>query len=698
MELYQQAKEKLDREKVMTPEINDLFVKSLSATTDIITELEKCNPFELIRQKEHVKQIYYTNAEILARTVDFNKPISDPQVLNVAAQRLQKVLSLYPMDTLSQELYKTCVMALAVYDPDTASSLKLLNRITLVTPYDYQLQFNLGFTYSKANNLEDSLRHYKLALGILEKEPDSQTVRQFKVKTLNGIGGIYYAIQDRALAEYYYLLAKDVLPEDPDIHNQLGVVYTELRQTQDAIECYEKAIAFADKAHISTDKNLLLASANMNMGLAYCYEINYPKAIDCYNKALEFKPDLSLAYQNKLLDLNYVSWMISDDMYIANAHKKINLVYPEVVKSRPGWAKPPGAKIHVAFVSGDLVCHPVSYFLKNILKYIDKTRFDVTCYSMKVNNPESFEQVKLKTVKGMSTQQLYDTIVADQVDILFDLSSQTGDNRLDVFAKKPAPVQISYLGYPNTSGLENMDYHIVDHFTDSDGLTPGIDGKVWPSTQRYYSEQLIFMSKCFLSYECPDTSSTISPPNEKVVLGCFNRYNKINALVTKTWQQILDKFDHVSLLVKTKEFCTEKLKLQFISAFTPETRSRVKVIPYSDLYQEHMETYNQVHFALDTFPYSGTTTTCEALYMGVPVITLFDSVRGYHVQNVTSSIMHNCGLDEYIAKDTSGYIDLAGTLTPPDKASVKAKFIKGICDPEPFVREFEEKIASKVKK
>ena len=719
---------------------NEKYTKCIELSSKIIKFMDELNPFQINRMKDEVKTIYYISAEVLIRTVglhmnrsEFNE--REKGILYTSIAHLQKVLSVDPFNAQSKELFKIVFIYLTIFNSNAKENVQLLTNVLMVHPCDYQLQYNLAFMYQRMNDLEKSLQHFKLALGIIDLElkavkPDQtdllKVLNEFKVKCLNGLGGIYFAIQDRELANYYFFEALKIYPDDPDINNQIGVVYTELRFTDKAIKHYKHGIDNYKKAHISNDLDMLLASMYMNMGLAYCYEINYPMAIDCYNKALKYKPRLSLAYQNKLLDLNYISHMIDDPMYIAKLHKNINKIYPKVVNNykealpdyKPNelvlkWnGKDKGSlvgktKLKVGFISGDFICHPVSYFLNCILKHINYDLFDVHCYSLKVVDiSSSFPNIKWKVVKGTSPEELKKIIEGDKIDILFDLASQTGDNRLDTFVLKPAPIQISYCGYPNTSGLSNMDYHIVDKVCDSDGVTPGPGGVVRPSTQKYYTEKLLFMDKCFLSYT-PSIGIDNLPPLEEMpckkngflTIGTFNRYNKINDKVVEMWEKILQRCPNVRFVIKTKEFLTPSLKEQFIKTWKdPEAFKRVTILPYSDTYTEHLPDYNKMDIALDTFPYSGTTTSCEALMMGVPVLTLFDSKRQYHSQNVTASLMVNSDLPEYVCLSEEEYINkveyYANNLDQLVnlKQDVRDKFVKNICDYPRFVNELEDKL------
>ena len=746
--LYNETQMQLDKTGNLTPEINDKYVSCLQHTSDIIRFCDELNPFEINRLKNEIKIVYYINAEILTRTVGLHSnrqgfKDNEKGILYTCITHLQKTLNIDPFNVQAKELYKIIFIYLTIFNSNAEENVKMLRNVLIIDPCDYQLHYNLGFMYHRTNDLENSLYHYKLAVGLIDYQTQLNDNRikmatgkelvvftnlttglnQFKVKCLNGLGSVYYTIQDRELANYYFFEALKILPDDPDVNNQIGVVYTELRSTDKAIFHYKKGIKNAKTAHISTDIDMLLASIYMNMGLAYCYEINYPEAINCYNKALEYKPMLSLAYQNKLLDLNYISHLIDDPMYIARLHKNINRIYPQVIcdykigipnyqvkniTNKKQMVKNQ-IKINIGFISGDFICHPVSYFVSCILKYIDHSIFNVYCYSLKVVSlKDQYPKVNWRVVKGTSPEQLKETIVKDNIDILFDLSSQTGDNRLDTFVLKPAPIQISYCGYPNTSGLNNMDYHIVDNYCDSDGVTPGPGNIIRPSTQRYYTEKLLFMDKCFLSYtpsigidnlpQLIETQPCVK--NNYLTIGSFNRYNKINDDVMAVWEEILETCPNVRFIIKTKEFLTEKLNKQFLATWSNQKLlDRVEILPYADLYTGHLIDYNLMDVALDSFPYSGTTTSCEALMMGVPVLTLFDTERQYHSQNVTSSLMINSCLDEYVVFSKEEYVnkvkELSENLDKLNclKQNVREYFVKGaVCNHKSFVSEFEDKL------
>lgn len=708
---------------------NDKYIECLVRSKVMITFLDELNHVQLTKNKEEIKTTYYISAELLSRTVGLHmnrKGFTEQEKnsLYISIAHLKKCLGIEPFHTRARELFKIIFIYLTIFNANVQENINYLNQVLMVDPCDYQLHYNFGFMFHRANKLESSLYHYKLAIGIIDlqlKDPGHSaeainSLKQFKIKCLNGLGSIYFTIQDRELALYYFELAKEIDPLDPDVNNQIAVVYTELRFTDKAISHYQTAIENYEKSHISVDKEMLIASLYMNMGLAKCYECNFTEAIECYNKALKYKPRLSLAYQNKLLDVNYISHLIDDPMYVAKLHKNINKIYPEVIsdykvgcpnykvkkeivkaKSKKDLIKSK-TKIKIGFVSGDFICHPVAYFIHSILNHINYDLFEVHCYSMKmVKLDEMFKNCKWFVVKNLSNVELKKLIQEHEIDVLFDLSAHTGDNRLDTFVLKPAPIQISYCGYPNSSGIKSMDYRITDKICDSE------------KSQKYYTEKLVFMNKCFLAYTPSMSIENALPLKEQpckkngyITFGCFNRYNKVNKMVISVWEKLLKEIPTARFVIKTKEFLTPTLRQQFIDSFDDKSvLERVEILPYSDTYQEHLDDYNLMDIALDTFPYSGTTTSCEALMQGVPILTLFDNVRHYHSQNVTTSLMKNSKLDEYVAYSQEEYIQKAKGFSENLeklhnlKSEVREKFVNGpICDYKGFTNEFEDKIVS----
>jgi predicted O-linked N-acetylglucosamine transferase (SPINDLY family) len=683
---------------------NKGYEKCIMDSGHLVEYLDTLDSLTMLNYKEIIQKVYLIRAELIIRTVGVSTTKGaltehETAIFTTAISLLKKSLYIEPFNATAMELYKVSFIYLTIYTGNVDDIIKYLQQVCYVFPHDYQLQYNLGFAYQRKNDLDKAIEHFKLANGIIDIQMRSTegevltVLKQFKVRCMNGLGGVYYSVQDRHLAKYYFAEGLKVMPNDPDLHNQIAVIYTELRDTDLAIQHYTHGIKNYKEAHISQDSDVMLASMNMNMGLAKCYECDFIGAIECYNIALKYKPDLSLAYQNKLLDMNYISHMIDDPtgMYIANMHASINNIYPKVVSdwkvSVPNYkVKSKGDVLNIGFVSGDYICHPVSYFVSSILKYLSNTKFKITCFTAKIVSINNvYPNCNCILIKGMDSQTLFKVIQDNKIDILFDLSGHTGDNRLDTFVLKPAPIQITYIGYPGSSGLNSMDYRFTDKYCDS------------KESERYYTEKLVYLDNCFLNYTpsipVKDLVKLESPNEGAIVFGSFNRYNKINSNVIKVWERILTAIPDAKLRIKTKEFNTLKLKEQFLNSFKDKkVVERIEILPYSQTYNTHLPDYNKIDVSLDTFPYSGTTTSCETLLMGVPVITLFDNNKHFHSQNVTSSININSGLEEYITYSEEEYIQKAINMSKIIKAGFdRSKFKKNIQDKFVYGKVFQKK-------
>ena len=248
--------------------------------------------------------------------------------------------------------------------------------------------------------------------------------------------------------------------------------------------------------------------------------------------------------------------------------------------------------------------------------------------------------------------QVFELIRKDDIDILVDLSGYTGTYRLDLFAKRAAPIQVSYLGYPNTTGMSRIDYRLVDDWTDPTG-----------KTEKFYSESLVRLASGFLCYYPNPSAPCVSelPANGNgrgVCFGSFNSFHKITNELLSAWANILLGIEGSTLIIKTGALHEESMRDTIHAQF--ETLgiepARVELLGWNFEKLSHLDVYSKVDIHLDTSPYNGTTTTCEALWQGVPTITLTGDV---HRARVGVSILTQVGLSDYIAKDLSEYVTIA---------------------------------------
>lgn len=337
-------------------------------------------------------------------------------------------------------------------------------------------------------------------------------------------------------------------------------------------------------------------------------------------------------------------------------------------------------KIRIGYVSADFCAHPIAYFLLPIYRSHNKKEFEIyTFYNSNIHDEVTKEFQKLshgwQNVAGMCTQKLQETIRKEGIDILVDLSGHTSGNRLDIFACKAAPIQISYLGYPNTTGLKTIDYRIVDCHTDPLDI---------PVT--WHTEKLHRMSKCFLCFESPKERLELTPTpynrNGYITFGTFNKLAKISDKMISVWMKILNHVPSSRMIFKSGSFTDSNEMDQFVRRFMDvdlKDPKRLILHQLTPRRTQHMLMYNEMDIALDTYPYNGTTTTFQALFMGVPVITL---QGGSHISRVSSSILINIGLNELVANNENDYIK---------------KVIKLACDPE-LIQHYKSTIREKLLK
>lgn len=312
-----------------------------------------------------------------------------------------------------------------------------------------------------------------------------------------------------------------------------------------------------------------------------------------------------------------------------------------------------GRRIRVGYVSGDFRRHSCSFFLRPIFQNYDEESFELFLYStlaIKDTVTKEFGDMcdHWRNLHEVGTDAAAEMILKDEIDILVDLAGYTVGNRCDVFARKPAPIQVSYLGYPNSTGIATIDYRIVDIITDP------IDTSE--------NETLVRLPN-FLCYGGPVAPGEAVPPvtelpyfkNQFLTLASFNCLSKITPKVVKLWGQIMREIPTARIIIKAKELLDEKARSILLFRFLQQGISpeRIKLLSWLP-YNLRLQLYNWVDVCLDTFPYCGVTTTCDGLYMGVPTVTLKGN---YHVSRVGASVMSAAGMEDWIVESQEEYVD-----------------------------------------
>ena len=436
----------------------------------------------------------------------------------------------------------------------------------------------------------------------------------------------------------------------------------QLRKNSAAMEKGREAFRFA-KQHSDTTQTLVLEKIGNLLGKLLSNYGEHHEALKYYWQSVEAAGTLSLKsleYSNYLFNLHFIH-NTPEDYY--KAHVGYNELFKNIVwyehKDRyqlEAISKKQVGRIRIGYISPDLRNHVVLRFSWAMLADYDKERFEVYCYHNSPNEDNYSEKIKEMTdcwrnISGMSAQAAAEVIYQDKIDILVDLAGHTQHNPLPVLAYKPAPVQISGIGYFATTGLKAIDYFISDKYLASD--------------PKYFCENIIELEHshfCYTPiYDAPSTGEAPCMKNGFITFGSFNHIRKITDEVMELWVDIIKAVPESHLLLKGSVFDDEygyKLFCDRLAKFgvdmtVDEWQKRIELRGFS---REYLAEYRDIDIALDTFPYPGGGTTCDALYMGVPVITLSGNSHG---ERFGKSLLENIGLSEFVVYDKQAYFDLA---------------------------------------
>ena len=481
-------------------------------------------------------------------------------------------------------------------------------------------------------------------------------------------------------------------PARPETHNILGhALATSGRNIE---------------ARAALDHALLLrpgyAAAHDNLGRLCKAEGNLTEAVAHFRAALAAAPSPA-THSNLLLALNYLPDL--DPVAVYTEHLGWNTLHASSAITLPPRRPPHNAsrRLRVGYLSPDFTHHAVAYFIEPVLAAHDRANLEIFCYA-NVRTPDRVTtRLRSLAEHWRNIARLDDAaaaalILADELDLLIDLAGHTAHHRLGVMALRPAPVQATWLGYPNTTGLAAIDYRITDALCDPLG-----------STDHLHAERLVRLSTNFSCYQ-PDTGAPdVSPlPAGKPQLqsrpvftfGCLNNFAKVTPAVWATWKEILRTVPQSRLLLKlrghTDSAVADRLRRDFAQAgISPECL----VLHCADLsVSDHLALYHEIDVALDPFPYNGTTTTCEALWMGVPVISLAGNV---HAARVGVSLLTHVGLPDWIAASPQDYVARAqqaarnlSSLADLRIALREQMRASPLCDAVRFTRELETVFAA----
>ncbi len=582
----------------------------------------------------------------------------------------EKILERNPNDPRSNCGYGMCLVRLYQYDEGLAYAQKAID----ADPNNPSILYNYANVLKDAGRINDAEAYYKKAIDI---KPDCieallgmgrmltdcgrfEESKDYFEKVMKIDPQYYSAYSSRGIsclknnalgAVEWFDKALDIKPDADDVWMLKGYALNILGRSQEAEQCLRKAIELNPNSaeHFQNLSNILVTQGKV------------ADSLEAARQSLALNPTNHLVYSNILLYMHYLAQASREELW--QMHSNYDKMYREKFypKIPPQYANPrdPEKRIRVGLVSADFRRHSCAYFLDPLIRNYDRQKLEIIAYAS-VKTPDIFTE----TIKGMCTEwrdilrfsndQAAEIIKRDRIDILIDLGGHTADNRLPIFCKKPAPVQIAWLGYPDTTGLQCMDYRITDEVCDP------------PGTEKFSSERLIRFQGGFHCYgafpDSPDVEESPVLKNGYITFGSFNNFAKASEETIFLWSEILKNAPESRLLLKALGLNDDWLRGEIFKKFANHgiSEDRLEILGKTSKISDHLRTYNRVDIGLDTYPYNGTTTTVEALWMGVPVISMSGCT---HASLVGESLLKNVGLADLAKHTPKDFVNTAVALS-----------------------------------
>jgi predicted O-linked N-acetylglucosamine transferase (SPINDLY family) len=552
---------------------------------------------------------------------------------------------------------------------DLEKAISILHEIVRRDPSNAEALSNIGLLLYEKNNYDSAIEAYQasirinpnlaevqcnLGTALLSKGALNEAANAFNAAlnlkkdflvALIGLGSVKQASGDFESARRYYVEALHNRPDDAVAHFRLGMIMREWDRLDMAAICFRNAIRFKPD----------FGQAYMGLGETLQASGLIEESEVCFRKTIELDPGNNLAWSNLLLSMNYNP--AYNPAQLLEAHKRWGdglIAQSENCPSLSVQLKSdPDRILRIGYVSADFCQHPAASFLEPVLRNHDPTGFKIYCYSQG-SKTDSITAVfktladEWRDIRTRSDEQVRQNIVQDRIDIIVDCTGHMADNRLPLFSKRCAPIHISWMGYPNTTGLSTMDFRFGDEITDPVTSDP------------LYVEKLIRLPQSFCCYEppedAPEGSELPALKSGHITFGSLHTLARLNHTVIARWSGVLRSLPS-SRLVIFRTVLNETIENSLSDQFAAHgiDRSRidfVRRIPEDG----HLGIYKRIDIALDTTPWSGHTTACEALWMGVPVITL---AGDRHAGRMVASVLMQLGLDDFIAENEEEYSAIA---------------------------------------
>jgi len=455
---------------------------------------------------------------------------------------------------------------------------------------------------------------------------------------------ISHAEKDYAQACDYLDVCLQRIANQPSLLNKLGLIFFFNVKDDFACRCFKFLLERYDQ----------FADAFVNYGLSLNRLAEAEKAVEQYKRALDINPEHYIASSNLAYTLHYFGKADRPEIKQAQQDAARNISNQSKVDCAKVVFENKN-KLNIGYVSSDFCNHAVGRFITGILENHDRDQFNIHVFDNKQANDDSVAQylksldLQWHQIYGVSTQDVCRLIQQNNIDILIDLSGHTAGERLDVFSNRVAPIQITYLGYPNTSGLPLMDFRLGDDVADPQ------------RNESHNTETMLRMSVPMWNYtpwaEMPDITTSPFLENGYVTFGSVNNHAKLQKPWLEVWAKSLAQLPNTRFVIKSRSLSNPKKQQDVYDLFSHYgvEKQRIKIQHRSPTKAEHWQKLSELDIAFDSFPYNGTTTSCDLLWLGVPIIS---RQGNSHVSRTTSSLLNGLGMQSWVAKSDHDFISL----------------------------------------
>lgn len=572
-------------------------------------------------------------------------------------------------------------------------------------PHYADLHMSLGALYRRAGQTERAIACYRLAVQYAPQDVDAltrlassliskhdfeegqkylglaQSIEPDSVHVLNSLGLLHNSLGNSTAAIQAYRRAIELYPAYATAHSNLSTALRKQGYISESLQCVQRGLELEPK---NIESKVIEGGALLSLGRVV-------EAEACFRTAIQARQGYRDAHDSLLMCLQYQPQQSLVSLLAAHCEWDARYAAGLASHAPPPADRDPTRPLRVGFVSADIGAHPVGYFTCRLLEALDAQQIHATIYSDRIGEDAMVRRLKAAVPSWQETAPLSDDDLAahirrDEIDILFDMAGHTAQNRLMVFAERAAPLQITWAGYVGTTGLSNMDYILADRF------------HIPPEFTMHYSERVLRMPNGYVTYQPPADAPPVNQlpalASGQFTFGAVCNPAKVNEQVLELWAQVLKQVPQARLLLCYTGWPDPDNRLRVERAVAEAGCTNRIDFDQRTGPSTALEVYHTIDVALDTFPYSGGLTTCEALWMGVPTITLpTERFAGRH----SLSHLRNAGLGNCVANTPAEYVRLAADLANdlPQLAALRARLRQQLeesplCNGPLFARDFEQ--------